>query len=835
MPKHSQGLPEHSHAIPSKTERERLAGPDRPRPVAPGAILQRAALAPRSLRPADIVRLQQTLGNRAVGQLLSQSSPVRSLVQTKLTVNAPGDKYEQEADRVAEDVMATSAVQRAALENEDAKPAVMTMPQPSPAAGGAFEAGEAFEQKLRAARGHGQPLPPVLREDFETRFGANFGGVRIHADAQSDLLNRSIRAQAFTTGQDVFFRQGEDNLSSLSGQWTLAHELTHVVQQGGGRPDRAQTPTASTTSDFPVQRLVSKADFEKLAGKPSAKSKLDKKGGTYTDILKKLEAYEKEKKNKTLVELKALCTKWINAHTRVEITSGEREAKKTKDLRKADYIQGLLEEVKAELGEPYDQDVSTPTALTQRLAWKFQTATAAATADLKAPPASRYVLTLLASVENPDLLPFAKKRLELTIENKTNIFGKQKTGKEIKSEAAASVVEAKRQVLTDEAKKAAIDKIADASSEVGHTWVKLKKFDAKDKELVEHSFGFYPLQGYNRPELAVPGKVDYGDTLHDRDRDQLAKNFELTADEYSQALGKALEIMEKRPDYKLVDYNCTAFAKEVVKAAGQEFPGKAFMRVPGNAVSAVSGVGWGKAYNPNALYGGLKSRASVYIPEASQKAQRTRAFAQLQSEDALILSTFATAEEAYLWYGISATSLSDSQPANIPATTEIKLTDVSDNEVKFDAGGTIYKTSDLKGLCDAVLGPQSSNRELFLPSSAQRAVPSSSRGSHQFIPSGQPQPQGALQLGEFGLSGAEEESQSETMEDRLRSQEGKKLSLSNDVTAMSERNRKEVALPRGTLIHFYEVTDDGFARFDVAGGGFHRTNNLRQLVNALNV
>ena len=62
----------------SKTQRERLAAHDRAQPVAPGAILQRAALAPQSLRRADILRLQQTLGNRAVAQMLSQPADNRT-------------------------------------------------------------------------------------------------------------------------------------------------------------------------------------------------------------------------------------------------------------------------------------------------------------------------------------------------------------------------------------------------------------------------------------------------------------------------------------------------------------------------------------------------------------------------------------------------------------------------------------------------------------------------------------------------------------------------------------------------------------------------------------
>jgi Enterobacterial virulence protein IpgD/Domain of unknown function (DUF4157) len=230
MPKHAQILPGHSRAIPSKRPEEAALASDRAQPLAPSAILQRAALAPQSLRPSDILRLQQTLGNRAVGALLSQLSPARSLVQAKLTVHAAGDQYEQEADRIAEAVTRRPAARREEFSRAET-PAVMRMPQPSPAAGGAFEASGAFEQQLRAARGRGQPLPPALKEDFETKFGADFGGVRVHADAHAGDLNRSIAADAFTAGRDVFFRQGVYDPGSRDGQKLIAHELTHVLQQ----------------------------------------------------------------------------------------------------------------------------------------------------------------------------------------------------------------------------------------------------------------------------------------------------------------------------------------------------------------------------------------------------------------------------------------------------------------------------------------------------------------------------------------------------------------------------------------------------------------------------
>src|SRR5262245_38142309 len=237
MTRHAQRLPEHGQGIPGTTRRERLAAPDRAQALAPGAILQRAALAPQSLGPAHILRLQQTLGNRGVTQMLSQRSPVRSLVQAKLTVNVPGDRYEQEADRVADEVMQKPAVQRAESKDEEddgETPEVMTKRHSSPAAGGALEADDAFELQLQTARGHGRPLPAALKADFETRFGADFGGVRIHTNAEADRMNRSIQARAFTTGQDMFFREGAYQPGSRVGQKLIAHELTHAMQQSGG-------------------------------------------------------------------------------------------------------------------------------------------------------------------------------------------------------------------------------------------------------------------------------------------------------------------------------------------------------------------------------------------------------------------------------------------------------------------------------------------------------------------------------------------------------------------------------------------------------------------------
>ena len=90
------------------------------------------------------------------------------------------------------------------------------------------------EQAIQRALGRGQTLDSRVRTQMESALGADFSGVRVHTDAEADGLNRTLNARAFTTGQDLFFRQGEYNPGGSGGRKLLAHELTHVVQQLSG-------------------------------------------------------------------------------------------------------------------------------------------------------------------------------------------------------------------------------------------------------------------------------------------------------------------------------------------------------------------------------------------------------------------------------------------------------------------------------------------------------------------------------------------------------------------------------------------------------------------------
>lgn len=92
---------------------------------------------------------------------------------------------------------------------------------------------------ITAARGGGHSLEDSTRADMEGHLGVDLSSVRVHTDGVADTLSRSVQAEAFTTGTDVFFRNGAYQPGSTDGRRLLAHELTHVVQQSTGSVGRA--------------------------------------------------------------------------------------------------------------------------------------------------------------------------------------------------------------------------------------------------------------------------------------------------------------------------------------------------------------------------------------------------------------------------------------------------------------------------------------------------------------------------------------------------------------------------------------------------------------------
>lgn len=102
-----------------------------------------------------------------------------------------------------------------------------------------FDVGGQLEDAIKSQKGGGQAMPSSEQSFFESRMGADFSKVRVHNDSSSDQINRSISARAFTTGSDVFFKKNEYQPGTSEGRKLMAHELTHVIQQGAA-PTKAQ-------------------------------------------------------------------------------------------------------------------------------------------------------------------------------------------------------------------------------------------------------------------------------------------------------------------------------------------------------------------------------------------------------------------------------------------------------------------------------------------------------------------------------------------------------------------------------------------------------------------
>jgi hypothetical protein len=212
------------------------------------------------------------VGNQAFGHL----------IQAKLRVSEPGDAFEQEADRLADQVMrvpdpyttdsALSRTSQPFIQRACARCDEEEEVQRKPASGAkqAFDSPSDAGSAARPSVGHaggvlsgGQPLPAAARDFFEPRFGHDFSGVRVHTERDASESAQSIDALAYTMGCDIVFREGQYEPNTDKGRQLLAHELTHVIQQSqtpAPRLDRQAdngVPNVSGRTGVPVlQRRV---------------------------------------------------------------------------------------------------------------------------------------------------------------------------------------------------------------------------------------------------------------------------------------------------------------------------------------------------------------------------------------------------------------------------------------------------------------------------------------------------------------------------------------------------------------------------------------------------
>ena len=191
-------------------------------------------------RVSWLAGVQQAAGNLAIQRLVHSG-----VIQAKLAISQPGDVYEQEADRIAEQVVSPAPARGAqgkcagcsdgaACPECEEKASIQANGMP----GHALRVSSALGSQLPSLRGGGEPLASPVRAFFEPRFGLDFSQVRVHTGGSAAQSARSLNALAYTVGSEIVFADGRFAPQTDSGRRLIAHELVHTVQQGGGGASR---------------------------------------------------------------------------------------------------------------------------------------------------------------------------------------------------------------------------------------------------------------------------------------------------------------------------------------------------------------------------------------------------------------------------------------------------------------------------------------------------------------------------------------------------------------------------------------------------------------------
>jgi outer membrane protein OmpA-like peptidoglycan-associated protein len=226
-------------------------------------------------KPVPTLALQRKCACTGCGETNEEDQP---LIQTKLTVNEPGDIYEREADRVADQVMRMRGNGLASgpqLQPESGhgrlqcKCACDGITGPSGECEECQNKGLSLQRKIQNAKlgthndfslppivhevlhSPGQPLDATTRAFIQPRFGLDFSQVRLHTDAKAAESARAVNARAYAVGTDVVFASGAFDPHRDDGLWLLAHELAHVIQGGSGALRRSVVAPGREMEELP--------------------------------------------------------------------------------------------------------------------------------------------------------------------------------------------------------------------------------------------------------------------------------------------------------------------------------------------------------------------------------------------------------------------------------------------------------------------------------------------------------------------------------------------------------------------------------------------------------
>ncbi len=230
----------------------------------------------------QILFLQRTVGNQAIQRLIKSGT-----LQAKLRISQPNDIYEQEADRIAEQIMSQHesltasqkkqqdisispvSVQKVIQKQETSFPDdaeerlkdekdLQRKGDESPADI------SGIEHRLNALAGTGLPLPEAVRTQMEESFGVSFDRVHIHTDDEAAQISRSLGAEAFTYDNNIYFAANRYDPATRNGVGLIAHELVHTLQQTGIQQKTIQRRGGAKVGELSICTNVVNTSF--LAG-----------------------------------------------------------------------------------------------------------------------------------------------------------------------------------------------------------------------------------------------------------------------------------------------------------------------------------------------------------------------------------------------------------------------------------------------------------------------------------------------------------------------------------------------------------------------------------------
>ncbi|GAB5400936.1 MAG: hypothetical protein Aureis2KO_25210 [Aureisphaera sp.] len=216
--------------------------------------------------------MEQAIVNENTTQLKAQTKafvPPAPVIQKKLKIGPSDDPMEAEADAMADQVvqqkeMATpptpnkgplvqkkcSSCEEEELQKKPLVESITPLVQKrSLSDGGNAVASEGISSQIESSRGQGSSMDKGTRNFMENGFGTDFSEVNIHTDNNAIQLSKSLNAQAFTVGNDIYFNEGKYNPNTTSGKHLLAHELTHTIQQGGAEIKKMDAETEEAYFD----------------------------------------------------------------------------------------------------------------------------------------------------------------------------------------------------------------------------------------------------------------------------------------------------------------------------------------------------------------------------------------------------------------------------------------------------------------------------------------------------------------------------------------------------------------------------------------------------------